>query len=197
MSELVTEFEDHEDLQPEPPAATQDVEAAAAVDAGSRIAPDLPVLAESELAPDWRGSAPVLSIAGRTGLDEAAATMLAQIPLKHGLRARVEGASSLASANISRWDTAGITLACVSVFDAGNPAHTRFVIRRLRRRLPGAKIMVACWMAETDTTALAEAVKADAVTTTMRDTVKICLDEATHHLGVPDQSSPPLVVAAS
>jgi len=197
VTELVTEFEDHEDQQPKLPVeATQDVEAAAAVDAGSRIAPDLPVLAEGDLAPEWRGAAPVLCVAGRTGLDEAAATMLAQILLKHGLRSRVEGASSLASANIARWDPAGVTLACVSMFDGANPAHLRFVIRRLRRRLPGAKIVVACWMAEADTTALAETVKADAVATTLRDTVKICLDEAVAPEAVVPERATPAFVAA-
>ena len=194
VTELVEEFEDHEDQQPKAPVdVTQDAEAAAAVDAAHGIAPDLPTLAENDLAPGWRGEAPVLCIAGRTGLDEAAATMLAQLLLKHGLRARVEGATSLATANISRWDSAGVSLACVSAFDVKNTAHLRFVIRRLRRRLPEAKIVLACWMAETETAALLETVKSDAVTTTLRGTVKICLDEAGAVVpAVLGQSVPPM-----
>ena len=38
---------------------------------------------------DWRGATPVLCIAGRGPLDEAAATMLAQLLGKHGLGAKV------------------------------------------------------------------------------------------------------------
>ncbi len=37
----------------------------------------------------WRGSAPVLCIAGRGPLDEAAASMLSQLLHKNGLKARV------------------------------------------------------------------------------------------------------------
>jgi len=175
--DLVKEFEDHEDQQPTM-KLTQDAEAAAAGDSDSdALSYDLPVIEKEELAPDWRGETPVLCIAGRTGLDEAAATMLVQILSKHGLSARVEGADALATANIFRLETTGVQLACVSFLDAGSPAQMRYTIRRLRRKLPDAMIVLGCWMAETDTM-LAETVKADAITATLRDTAKLCLDQA-------------------
>ena len=176
--ELVEEFEDHED-QPPKIEATQDDKAAATGDSISdAISNDLPVIAKEELAPDWRGETPVLCIAGRTGLDEAAAAMLAQILLKHGIGARVEGSEALATANIFRLETTGVHLACVSFLDASSPAQMRYTIRRLRRKLPNAKIVLGCWMAEADTTMLAQTVKADVITTTLSDTAKLCLDQA-------------------
>ena len=187
VTELVEEFEDHEDQQPKAPVdATQDAEAAAAVDAAHSIAPDLPALAESDLAPGWRGEAPVLCIAGRTELDEAAATMLAQILLKHGLRSRVAGPAALSTANLALMDPAGISLACLSVFDTSSPAQMRYMVRRLRRKLPGVKIVLACWLAELDAASLQSEVKADAVAITLRETVKICLGEA----GASESSAP-------
>ncbi len=180
VTELVQEFDDHEDQKPSPPIEpTQDAEAAAAVDSVSKDASyDLPFLKNEDLAPNWRGEAPVLCVAGRTDLDRAAASMLAQLLTKHGLRARVEGAVALSTANVIRLDTTGVALVCVSVLDSSSPAHMRYTIRRLRRKLPETKIIVGCWMAEGDTAALADTVKADAITTTLRDTLKICLDQA-------------------
>ena len=180
VTELVQEFDDHEDQKPSPPIEpTQDAEAAAAVDFVSKDASyDLPFLKNEDLAPNWRGEAPVLCVAGRTDLDRAAASMLAQLLSKHGLRARVEGAVALSTTNVTRLDTTGVALVCVSVLDSSSPAHMRYTIRRLRRKLPETKIIVGCWMAEGDTAALADTVKADAITATLRDTLKICLDQA-------------------
>jgi hypothetical protein len=140
----------------------------------------------------------VLCVAGRTGLDEAAAAMLAQILLKHGLRSRVAGAEALSAANISRLETEGVTVACLSLFDVSSPAQMRFIIRRLRRKLPSAKIILACWMAEAESDSLAGAVKADALTTTMRNTVKLCLQEAGQREFIaPDKPLLALAAAAS
>jgi hypothetical protein len=175
--ELVKEFEDYEDQQPkmEP---TPDAEAATIGDSVSdAVSYDLPVVAKEELAPVWRGETPVLCIAGQTGLDKAAASMLSQFLIKHGIGSRVEGSESLATANIFRLETTGVQLVCVSFLNAGSPAQMRYTIRRLRRKLPEAKIILGCWMAEADTM-LPETVKADAITTTLRDTADLCVDLA-------------------
>ena len=93
--ELVKEFDDHDDQITEAEPA-QDAETAASVDSIRDAEPlDIPVLERDELAQDWQSEAPVLCIAGRTGLDEAAAAMLAQLLSKHGLAARVEGPDAL------------------------------------------------------------------------------------------------------
>ena len=65
--------------------------------------------------------------------------MLAQLLEKHGLGARVEGADAVATSNISRLETSGVVMACVSYLDASSPAHMRYTIRRMRRKLPKPK----------------------------------------------------------
>ena len=72
--------------------------------------------------------------------------MLAQLLEKHGLGARVEGAEAVATSNIPRLETSGIVMACVSYLDAGSPAHMRYTVRRLRRKLPDAQVLLGCWM---------------------------------------------------
>jgi hypothetical protein len=64
-----------------------------------------------------------------------AAIMLAQLLEKHGLRARVVSADAIAISNISRLETSGIVMVCLSYLDIGSPAHMRYAIRRLRRKL--------------------------------------------------------------
>ena len=175
--ELVRELDDHED-QPQK-RVTQDVEAAAAVDSieDPRVY-DFPILAKDKLTTHWRGEAPVLCIAGRTGLDEAVAVMLAQILSKQGIGTRLEGVDVLSSANILRLETKGIVMVCVSFLNTSSIAQMRFTIRRLRRKLPGVVIVLGSWNAEADSTVLADAVKADGVALTLHDAVKLCLEEA-------------------
>lgn len=180
VGELVEDLADQEDPKIAP-VVTQDPEAAAAVETAEESTPTLPtlpILTNEQLAPEWQSETPVLCAAGRTGLDEAAATMLAQVLARHGLRARTEGADALDTSNIARLDTAGIKMVCLSYLDSSSPAHMRYSIRRVRRRLPNAKILLGCWMAENDIASLAETLKSDAVANTLRDAAKICLEEA-------------------
>jgi hypothetical protein len=141
--------------------------------------PDIPVLEKTELAPGWESEQPVLCIGGRTALDEAIAIMLAQLCNAHGLAARVEAPEALLTANIFRLDTAGIALVCLSYLAADSPAHLRFAIRRLRRKLPLARIMVGLWGQDAERAReISEAVKADLFVTSLRQAVQICVMEA-------------------
>jgi hypothetical protein len=138
--------------------------------------PDLPVVEKDQLAPEWQSETPILCIPGRGPLDEAAAIMLTQLLDKHGLHARVEGVEAVASTNIFQLETAGVAMVCVSYLDTSSPAHMRYTIRRLRRRLPKARILLGCWMANADT--LRDAAKPDDVAVTLRDAVRLCLEAA-------------------
>jgi len=180
VREVVEDLEDHEDVQPT--GMTNDSEAAAAVEATDESATtsDLPVLSDSELAPAFRGDVPVLCIAGQGPLDEAAATMLAQLLRKHGLNVRVEGADALSTQSIFRLDTEGVALVCLCYLDGGSPAHMRYAVRRIRRKLPMARVVLACLTAASDSIAqqLGESVRSDLVATSLRDVVRVCLLEA-------------------
>jgi predicted PurR-regulated permease PerM len=157
---------------------THDPEAAAAVEAVDKTVPELAVLKREGLGPEWLTEAPVLCVAGRSPLDEAAAAMVAQLLGKQGLGARVEGADAVATMNILRLETSGVALVCLSYLDAGSLAHMRYTIRRMRRRLPAAQILLACWKADVDAAMLRDATNADAVATTLPEAARFCLEAA-------------------
>jgi hypothetical protein len=116
-------------------------------------------------------------VAGRGPLDEAIAIMLAQLLEKHGLCARVDGVDAIARTNILHLETSGIAMVCVSYLDASSPAHMRYTIRRLRRRLPQARIMLGCWVANIDPT-LRDTAKSDIIASTLRDALRLCVEAA-------------------
>jgi predicted PurR-regulated permease PerM len=181
--EFVNDLSDQTDQEPTGDRPTADAEAAAAVDsaAGEPVYADLPILQKDELRIEWKSDNPVLCIAGRTALDEAAAIMFAQLCNVHGLHARVEGPDALATANIFRLETEGVILVCLSYLNATNPAQIRYAVRRLRRKLPRAQIMVGLWTgsdtAERSAT-LMESSKADMWASTLREAIRTCIVSA-------------------
>jgi len=157
---------------------THDPEAAAAVEAVDKTVPELAVIKREALGPEWRTDAPVLCVAGRSPLDQAAAAMVAQLLGKQGLGARVEGADAVATMNILRLETSGVALVCLSYLDASSLAHMRYTIRRLRRILPAAQVLLACWKADVDPATLRDSTTADAVATTLPEAARFCLEAA-------------------
>jgi hypothetical protein len=72
-------------------------------------------------------------------------------------------------------------MVCLSYLDAGSPAHMRYAVHRLRRKMPQARILLGCWvegMDATAATALREAARADLVATSLREAMALCLDMA-------------------
>jgi predicted PurR-regulated permease PerM len=176
--ELVDDLAEQGDGKKPVDKTTHDPEAAAAVEAADKAEPDLASVKRESLGPEWQGEAPVLCVAGRSALDEAAAAMLAQLLKQYGLGARVEGADAVATMNISRLETSGIAMVCLSYLDAGSAAHMRYTIRRMRRRLPAAQILLASWKADAEAATLRTATQADAVATTLPEAVRLCLEAA-------------------
>jgi hypothetical protein len=139
----------------------------------------LPILNKDELPLEWRGEHPVLCMAGRGLIEEAAAIMLGQLSTEHGLSARVEGAEALSTTNVFRLDTTGVALVCLVYLDASGPAHMRYSVRRLRRKLPIVTIILGCWMKDIDRAALEQmrdAAKADLVAASLGEAIKLCIE---------------------
>jgi predicted PurR-regulated permease PerM len=181
--EFANDLADQNDKEPTGARSTADAEAAAAVEAAASepVYADLPVMQRDELPAEWQGDNPILCIAGRTALDEAAAIMFAQLCNVHGLSARVEGPEALSTNNIFRLETEGVALVCLSYLNAANPAQIRYAVRRIRRKLPRSHIMVGLWKgAESadQVEALKEGVKADMFASTLREATRICIELA-------------------
>jgi hypothetical protein len=66
----------------------------------------------------------------------------------------------------------------------------RYTIRRLRRKLPRAKIVLAAWMRSDQPDAALDSAKADAVVVSLRDAVRLCIDEASAKTVIEDIESP-------
>src|ERR1700730_12239880 len=109
VGEFVSNLSDHEDRPPVKINSTTDAEALSAVESvDERLGQeDLRVLGKGELPPDWQGEYPVLCVAGRSLIDEAAAIMLGHLSTSHGLASRVEAAEALSTTNVFRLDTTG------------------------------------------------------------------------------------------
>jgi hypothetical protein len=181
--EFANDLSNQIDQEPTGERPTADAEAVAAVEAAAvePVYADLPILQRDELPIEWKGDSPVLCIAGRTALDEAAAIMFAQLCDVHGLRTRVEGPEALSTNNIFRLETEGVALVCLSYLNASNPAHIRYAVRRLRRKMPRARIMVGLWNGKDSAEgalALRESSKADMFASTLREATRICIDAA-------------------
>src|ERR1700687_2850584 len=189
VSEFASDVSDQDDRPPAKINSTTDAEASSALESVAENATheNLPILSKEKLPPEWQGEHPVLCLAGRSLIDEAAAIMLAQLSTTHGLAARVEGAEALSTTNVFRLDTTGVVIVCLVYLDASGPAHMRFAVRRLRRKLPKAIIILGCWVKDIDPTALEvlrDNAKADLVAASVGEAVKLCIQVT----GVEDQS---------
>ena len=193
---LVEDFEGRPDIEPE-------------VDPKNRNPADVPSLAErthpkneavpgqappvEQRPPAWQGDTPVLCIAGRGPLDEAAATILAQLLRKHGLGARVAPYEAVSRGRIRELDLSGVAMICISYLDiSGSPAHLRYLLERLHQRAPGTPILVGLWPVGekvlTDA-ALGRELGADIYVSSLRDGVEACLRT------VQNASTPPAAAA--
>ena len=178
---LITDLSTHEDTDPHPDDKAA-AEATATLAERAVPKPTAPQSAAPQgdgLAPEWRGPTPVLCLAGRGPLDEAAAAMLAQVLGKHGLAGRVAAHTEASRSNIGSLDTTGIAMVCISYLEiSGSPNHLHYLIRRLRSRMPGVPILVGIWPAEDSDVSdkrIRNVIGADHYTANLKDAVDTCV----------------------
>jgi predicted PurR-regulated permease PerM len=107
----------------------------------------VPVVSKGQMPDDWQMPYPVLCIASRSALDEAACEMLAQVLDKHGIAAWVQPFVDVETAKSFKVDITDARLVCLSYFGFGSkPAHVRYLVRRLKRLMPQAKFIAGFWM---------------------------------------------------
>ena len=147
---LVNDLGNHEDV--EPPAKETEMNGGAAAErqAGDQQPAAAEELPGPERLPETVAAArAVMCIAGRGPLDEAAATMLAQLLEKHGLGTQVVPHEAVSRSAIMGLDVTGVEMVCLSYLEiSGTPAHLRYLLRRLRQRIREAPVLVGLWPAD-------------------------------------------------
>jgi predicted PurR-regulated permease PerM len=180
VSDLISELAGYEDSNPQ---AEDRQTAGTPKDQRALPAADPPKAAAdaSALPRRWRGPSSVLCLAGKGPLDEAAATMLAQLLGKHGLGAKVSSYRTASRDGISSLDVSGVAMICVSYLDIrGNPSHLRYLLQRLRRRASGIPILVGLWPADDEVLRdkqVRAAIGADLYVASLHEAVEACLAE--------------------
>ena len=178
---LINDLSTHEDKEPHPDEKA-DAEAASTLAERAVPKPAAPTSTAPEgdrLAEGWRGATPVLCLAGRGPLDEAAAAMLAQLLAKHGLAGRIAAHTEVSRSNIASFDPTGIAMVCISYLEiSGSPNHLHYLMRRLRSRMPGVSILVGVWPAENSDVSdkrIRNVIGADHYTANLKDAVDTCV----------------------
>jgi hypothetical protein len=127
----------------------------------------------------WKGEAPVLCLAGKGVLDEATSSILAQLLRKHGLGARTAPHHSASRQGVIDLDIDAVAMVCISYLEiSGSPAALHYLVRRLRRRMPGIPIVLGLWPSEDATlrdTRMQAVIGADHYTTSLRETLEVCV----------------------
>ncbi|WP_398471587.1 hypothetical protein [Tardiphaga sp.] len=82
--------------------------------------------------------------------DEAAAVVMAHLAEVYGIAAKAEPSEALANTNIVRLQPDGVQIVCLVHMGDEVSSHTRFAIRRLKRRMPKARIMLCWWSGRID-----------------------------------------------
>jgi len=140
----------------------------------------LPVLGPGELRAGWAEPNAILCLGTRTSLDDAAAMMLSGLLKKHGLQAQTLDHESITDGRMISLE-ATVKLVCLSGLSLGaSTAHIRYLVRRLRRILPHATVVIGFW-GETATPALkqlGEVAEADAYAASLHDAAEIIIDFA-------------------
>jgi hypothetical protein len=71
--------------------------------------------------------------------------MLAQLLELHGINTRVGSHEAVSATGINELDVTDVQMACICYLEPGSFGNARYLVRRLRRRLPKAAIVAAFW----------------------------------------------------
>ncbi|MBV8455852.1 MAG: AI-2E family transporter [Acetobacteraceae bacterium] len=163
VMELVRELAARDDV--EPPSAKHDAttvdETPRELDAASRVSS-------------------ILCVAGRGPLDETTSAMLAQVLEKHGIGTIRVPYEAVSRAQIAALNAPDVAQVCISYLDiSGGSAHLRFLVRRIRERLPGAAVLVGFWAAGDPflrNQAARREIGADHYVSSLREALNACLN---------------------
>jgi predicted PurR-regulated permease PerM len=123
---------------------------------------------------NWRDR-PVLCVAGRGPLDEAAGILVTDMLAKYELGARLVTSDDTSAARIGELETDGVRLICVSYLEPGTFKNARYQLRRLRKAVPGVPVIALFWGLSDDNSRYLDSIEAtesDIVTTGLKETLR-------------------------
>src|SRR5215218_3941389 len=137
VAELLDDLEEHEDalnLPSDETSATKPIEEVKqSGDSKERL---------NEIPEEWRVKKRVLCVPGRDLLGEAFALIIAQLVSREGIGARAEDRDALSISRIFSLDTEDVGLVCLCFIGETTSAQIHYAVRRLRRKMPEAFIML-------------------------------------------------------
>jgi predicted PurR-regulated permease PerM len=154
---LLAEFAEHDELSP-----------------AKQQPSDLSGQSERERSsgPDDR---PVLCVSGPGPFDHTVALILAQLVESTGIRVRLESDAGISPLKVIQLATAGVRVVCLSYLYLGHsPAHLRYSIRRVRRRMPSATIIACLWGFDERSVPKSELTETNEYALALPDVVDLC-----------------------
>ena len=137
---------------------------------------------DGQTSEEWSDNA-VLCVAGPGPLDEVASLLLADLLSRHAIAARIISHADALPVNIERLDKTGVRLVAVCYLEPANFTNARYLVRRLNRHFPQAKLLLNFWGFGTDDTRYLDAIEAtgcELIATTLREAVERVLFFAKH-----------------
>jgi predicted PurR-regulated permease PerM len=193
VAEVLGDLSSHQDIRPEKAAPAEEVSKLSRL---SEAEAEPNVDATNELPAKWREER-VLCIPGIGQLDEAVALVVADVLRKRGFGVRAEQAGSLSISRIFTLDTKDVSAICVCFIESASAAQTGYVVRRLRRKVPDAFILIALLgnhgLGE-ETEQLRQASKADAIETTLEGLRECLVGQTKHAIFPPSPEEKPSAV---
>jgi len=125
----------------------------------------------------------VVCVASRGPLDQGAGMMLAQILSKHSLKVEMVKHHAVSRSQIDQLHCTDAAIICICYIDAGDAtSQLRYLIRRLRQRVPTSQVLVAVWPSDHPARVQKErqeSLGADYYVSSVRAAVDICLASST------------------
>ena len=140
VAELLDDLEEHEDV---PKLVTEETTAIKPlIEEGQHSQSADPKERLNEIPEEWRAKKRVLCMPGRDLVGEAFALIIAQLVSREGIGARAEDRDALSISRIFSLDTEDVGLVCLCFIGETTSAQIHYAVRRLRRKMPQAFIML-------------------------------------------------------
>ena len=132
----------------------------------------MPVEAEISAQPPFK----VMSIAGRGPLDEPASRMLVHLFEQIGIAGSLVKYRDASRYSVEMLDMSNVSMICIAYLSiSGSPAHLRYLVQRIRKRLPaGVPVLVGLWPEGDILEATRDAIGADYFASSFEEVLKCC-----------------------